>query len=277
MSNYRKAVRRRAHSERLPVAAAPPAASAALLEKHSDYVRRARAHHRREAELQRLRTAARLRNPDEFSHRMERAGEGGGGGRGGPHHAVQRRQTAEAAGRSAVTLRRMKEQDYAHLTDCRQRERTRIARDRQELALLAARLQPEQQTEGREEAAGEGGRGGGGGGAAEAEADSEAEAPATRSRLLFTHSSPAGVEALQPGGLPAPPPPAAAVRLQSAACAALLSRLSRAAAVEAELRRVSLQRLLMGKGRRRLWQAKDEFGEAVEGSGRLQWKQERRR
>ena len=61
MSNFRKAAPRRTHKER-----AQPASRThlGLLEKHSDYTQRARAYHSRQDQLNRLREAARLRNPD---------------------------------------------------------------------------------------------------------------------------------------------------------------------------------------------------------------------
>lgn len=44
-----------------------------LLEKHKDYVLRARDFHKKQDELQRLRVKAALRNPDEFYHHMTRS------------------------------------------------------------------------------------------------------------------------------------------------------------------------------------------------------------
>ena len=41
-----------------------------LLEKHKDYVQRARDYHRKQSELKRLKEKARFRNPDEFFHGM---------------------------------------------------------------------------------------------------------------------------------------------------------------------------------------------------------------
>ncbi|KXS19587.1 putative U3 small nucleolar RNA-associated protein [Gonapodya prolifera JEL478] len=63
MSSLRKAVRTRDHKER-----SQPAARAkyGLLEKHKDYVLRARDFHSKEKRLEALRRKAAMRNPDEF-------------------------------------------------------------------------------------------------------------------------------------------------------------------------------------------------------------------
>jgi U3 small nucleolar RNA-associated protein 11 len=66
----RKAVKRRTHRER-----AQPAARQkyGLLEKHKDYVERAKNFHRKEDRIKALRERATLRNPDEFYFGMEHA------------------------------------------------------------------------------------------------------------------------------------------------------------------------------------------------------------
>ena len=117
MSNYRKAVRRRAHPER-----AQPSSRQhmGLLEKHSDYVLRARNYHSKQDRLNSLREAARLRNPDEFYHRMERDGEGVKDGR----HVIERKGVK----RSAAQLKRMKEQDFNYAVMQQQHEQHRIER-----------------------------------------------------------------------------------------------------------------------------------------------------
>lgn len=64
---FKKALRTREHRER-----AQPAARArlGLLEKHKDYVIRARDHHRKRDTLKALRIRAANRNPDEFHFGM---------------------------------------------------------------------------------------------------------------------------------------------------------------------------------------------------------------
>uniref|UniRef100_A0A2P2M3Y5 U3 small nucleolar RNA-associated protein 11 n=1 Tax=Rhizophora mucronata TaxID=61149 RepID=A0A2P2M3Y5_RHIMU len=67
MSSFRNAIPRRAHKER----AQPHSRKKfGLLEKHKDYVIRAKAFHKKEETLQRLREKAALRNPDEFYFKM---------------------------------------------------------------------------------------------------------------------------------------------------------------------------------------------------------------
>ena len=67
---FKNAVRRREHYER-----AQPAARAkyGLLEKHKDYVERARNFHDKEKKLAQLRKKAQNRNPDEFYFKMVKA------------------------------------------------------------------------------------------------------------------------------------------------------------------------------------------------------------
>lgn len=64
---FKKAITSRAHRER-----AQPAkrAKLGLLEKHKDYVERARNYHRKQDALKALRTRAANRNPDEFHFGM---------------------------------------------------------------------------------------------------------------------------------------------------------------------------------------------------------------
>ncbi|KAK9153133.1 hypothetical protein Sjap_000613 [Stephania japonica] len=67
MSSLRNAIHRRAHKER----AQPHARKKfGLLEKHKDYVVRAKAFHKKEEALQKLREKAAFRNPDEFYFKM---------------------------------------------------------------------------------------------------------------------------------------------------------------------------------------------------------------
>ena len=74
-SSLRKIAPRRTHRER-----AQPAARAklGLLEKHKDYVLRARNFHSKEDRIKKMRETARARNQDEFYHAMERTKTAGG-------------------------------------------------------------------------------------------------------------------------------------------------------------------------------------------------------
>ncbi|KAL3632536.1 U3 small nucleolar RNA-associated protein 11 [Castilleja foliolosa] len=69
MSSLRNAVPRKAHKER-----AQPSSRKGygLLEKHKDYVERARAYHQKEQAIQKLKEKAAFRNPDEFSFKIIR-------------------------------------------------------------------------------------------------------------------------------------------------------------------------------------------------------------
>ncbi|GFP80874.1 probable U3 small nucleolar RNA-associated protein 11 [Phtheirospermum japonicum] len=67
MSSLRNAVPRKAHKER----AQPHSRRRfGLLEKHKDYVERARAYHQKEQTIQKLKEKAAFRNPDEFYFKM---------------------------------------------------------------------------------------------------------------------------------------------------------------------------------------------------------------
>ncbi|KAI3471732.1 hypothetical protein Pfo_029737 [Paulownia fortunei] len=67
MSSLRNAIPRRAHKER---AQPHSRRKFGLLEKHKDYVERARAYHQKEQALQKLKEKAAFRNPDEFYFKM---------------------------------------------------------------------------------------------------------------------------------------------------------------------------------------------------------------
>ncbi|KAK4404802.1 putative U3 small nucleolar RNA-associated protein 11 [Sesamum angolense] len=67
MSSLRNAVPRKAHKER---AQPHSRRKFGLLEKHKDYVERARAYHKKEQALQKLKEKAAFRNPDEFYFKM---------------------------------------------------------------------------------------------------------------------------------------------------------------------------------------------------------------
>ncbi|KAL6853799.1 hypothetical protein ACP4OV_019828 [Aristida adscensionis] len=67
MSSLRNAIPRRAHKER----AQPEARKKfGLLEKHKDYVVRAKAYHRKEETIRKLKEKAAMKNPDEFYFKM---------------------------------------------------------------------------------------------------------------------------------------------------------------------------------------------------------------
>eukprot|EP00960_Hanusia_phi_P035740 751909-Hanusia_phi.AAC.1 len=68
MSSFRNAVKRKTHKER-----AQPAARSrfGLLEKHKDYVERARDFHKKQNQIKILREKAAFRNPDEFYFKMQ--------------------------------------------------------------------------------------------------------------------------------------------------------------------------------------------------------------
>lgn len=126
MSSFVKIGKRRIHRER-----SQPAARAKLgqLEKHKDYVKRARDFHKKEDRLRAMRESAALKNPDEFYHAMvnERTKQG--------VHVAKRRIDPEQ--RSATAFRRFAEQDLAYLTSKAQEERIRIDNLQSSLHLLS--------------------------------------------------------------------------------------------------------------------------------------------
>ncbi|PIN20084.1 hypothetical protein CDL12_07245 [Handroanthus impetiginosus] len=67
MSSLRNAIPRKAHKER---AQPHSRRKFGLLEKHKDYVERARVYHQKEQTLQKLKEKAAFRNPDEFNFKM---------------------------------------------------------------------------------------------------------------------------------------------------------------------------------------------------------------
>ncbi|KAF9606578.1 hypothetical protein IFM89_026840 [Coptis chinensis] len=75
MSSLRNAVSRRAHKER----SQPEARRKfGFLEKHKDYVERAKAFHKKEDTLRKLKEKASFRNPDEFYYKMIKSKTVGG-------------------------------------------------------------------------------------------------------------------------------------------------------------------------------------------------------
>lgn len=131
MSSFKNAFKtlRRTHRER-----SQPAARAhlGLLEKHQDYVLRARDYARKQAQLRLLRERARSRNPDEFYFRMIRTRTDRG-----VHVAVAGASDPSAPQHlTAETLRLFATQDVAYLRTVRQAERRRVERLRATLHRL---------------------------------------------------------------------------------------------------------------------------------------------
>ncbi len=114
MSSLRDAIPRRGYKER-----AQPRSSRkkfGLLEKHKDYVERAKAYHNKEDTLRRLREKAANRNPDEFNFKMIRAKTVNG---------VHRTET-EANKYTQEELLLMKTQDIGYVLQKVQNERKKI-------------------------------------------------------------------------------------------------------------------------------------------------------
>src|SRR4051794_26453747 len=101
-SSLKKAVGKRTYKER-----AQPAARQrlGLLEKHKDYVKRARDYHSKEKRIKGLREKAAGKNPDEFYFAMASARTTNG------VHAAQRKQPK----RTVETLRAYKTQDQGYV------------------------------------------------------------------------------------------------------------------------------------------------------------------
>ncbi|PON37903.1 Small-subunit processome, Utp [Trema orientale] len=113
MSSLRNAISRRAHKER----AQPDARKKfGLLEKHKDYVERAKAYHKKEETLRRLKEKAAFRNPDEFYFKMIKTRTVDG------VHKVE----SEANKYTPEELMLMKTQDMGYVLQKVQSERKRI-------------------------------------------------------------------------------------------------------------------------------------------------------
>lgn len=125
-SNLRNFTKRVAKKER-----AQPAArrKVGLLEKHKDYVLRAKDFHRKEATIKQLRRKAEERNPDEFYFGMEKAQTADG---------VHVQRSTEANKYSQDELRLMKTQDVNYLTLKAQAESKKVERMQQSLHLIGA-------------------------------------------------------------------------------------------------------------------------------------------
>ena len=99
-----------------------------LLEKHKDYVKRARDFHRKEDTLRALREKARLRNTDEFYHGMMNART-----HQGVHYTTHQQRLQRL---DAVTLKLMKSQDVNYIKTQLDRTRKQIDRLQSELAFI---------------------------------------------------------------------------------------------------------------------------------------------
>ncbi|KAI9188449.1 hypothetical protein H9P43_002840 [Blastocladiella emersonii ATCC 22665] len=123
-SSLRKVAPRRTHRER-----AQPAARAklGLLEKHKDYVLRARNFHSKEKRILSMQKKARLRNPDEFYHAMEKSKTKDG------VHIVERNEKF-----SADFLKLLKTQDKGYVANQRNVNVKKIEKLQSELHLLGA-------------------------------------------------------------------------------------------------------------------------------------------
>jgi U3 small nucleolar RNA-associated protein 11 len=118
MSNYRKVIKRRDHFERVQP---ENRQKLGFLEKHRDYVKRAQNFHSKEDRLNALKAAARLRNPDEFYHRMERKTEHIDDK--GRHVILRDTQKNQLSG---AQMKRLKTQDRNYLLMQKQQELSQI-------------------------------------------------------------------------------------------------------------------------------------------------------
>lgn len=113
MSSLRNALPRRTHKER----AQPEARKKfGLLEKHKDYVVRAKAYHKKEQALQKLKEKAAFRNPDEFYFKMVKTRTVGG----------VHRPESEANKYTPEELLLMKTQDMGYIMQKIQSEKKKI-------------------------------------------------------------------------------------------------------------------------------------------------------
>ncbi|KAK9449313.1 small-subunit processome [Limtongia smithiae] len=122
MSSLKFSVQKKQHRER----AQPKNRSKwGLLEKHKDYVLRARDYHSKEGRLRALRSKARERNPDEFYHGMKSSLAGR------PRVAAE---SENAATMSQDHLRLLKTQDAGYVVTALAHERAQVAALRNKLA-----------------------------------------------------------------------------------------------------------------------------------------------
>ncbi|KAG2778504.1 hypothetical protein PC129_g6342 [Phytophthora cactorum] len=103
MSSLRNVVKRREHKERGQLR---ERRKLGLLEKHKDYVKRARDYNSKQKRLKTLQLKAALRNPDEFYHRMRETKT-----EGGVHVSTQNHLKSV----ETEALRTLKTQDLAYL------------------------------------------------------------------------------------------------------------------------------------------------------------------
>ncbi|KZV18292.1 hypothetical protein F511_25396 [Dorcoceras hygrometricum] len=115
MSSLRNAVPRRAHKER---AQPQSRRKFGLLEKHKDYVTRARAYHQKEQTLQKLKEKAAFRNPDEFYFGMIKTKTVGG----------VHKPESQANKYTNEELMLMKTQDIGYILQKLQTEKKKIER-----------------------------------------------------------------------------------------------------------------------------------------------------
>ena len=112
MSSFRNAVKRKTHKER----AQPEARKRfGLLEKHKDYVERARDYNKKKKRIQALQEKAAFRNPDEFYMRMQ--------------NMATKRGVHTNLGEDSIdadTLKLFKTQDLSYVTLKKQSEQTKI-------------------------------------------------------------------------------------------------------------------------------------------------------
>ncbi|KAI3747062.1 hypothetical protein L6452_09505 [Arctium lappa] len=113
MSSLRNAVHRRAHKER---AQPKERKRFGLLEKHKDYVVRAKAFHKKEEYLQKLKEKAAFKNPDEFYFKMINSKTVDG----------VHRQTSEANQYTQEELMLMKSQDIGYILQKLQSEKKKL-------------------------------------------------------------------------------------------------------------------------------------------------------
>lgn len=119
----RNVVHRRNHKER-----SQPAhrGKLGLLEKHKDYVQRARDHHSKQDRLKRLQQKAALRNPDEFNFGMIKAAASGDplGRKRGQH--IERRRDEESSPLPNDLVAILKSQDVGYIRNVKRAEEKRI-------------------------------------------------------------------------------------------------------------------------------------------------------
>ncbi|KAK9132286.1 hypothetical protein Scep_011814 [Stephania cephalantha] len=127
MSSLRNAIHRRAHKER----AQPQARKKfGLLEKHKDYVLRAKAFQKKEEAIQKLREKAAFRNPDEFYFKMMKTRTIDG----------VHRPESQARQYSQEELMLMKTQDIGYILQKLQSEKNKIAKLNSALHALDGQL-----------------------------------------------------------------------------------------------------------------------------------------